>query len=374
MDIVFLISHLPDPRYKKRFELLAYNYKIAVIYWKKRMDNIKFSDISIENYEIAIKANQHSPFRRIPQWFEYGKRAVDKMKQLQPKCIYVGNFDMLAIAEMYQKKINPSVKIIYEIADLHRYLVDDSKKIHKYLLKNILVNIESHLIKKVNLLVLTSMMFYEVYYKKWISSELVTLLPNMPRKEDFKYYKKVAHNYFTIGYVGTIRYKEQLKMLISAAKIADVKVYFAGASSEDDNEIEKICTQNSEYCSFRGAYNYSCDIVDIYQHCDVIYSVYDASLPNVRVALPNKLYEAVLCQLPIIVAKNTYLADLVEEWKIGMAVSHTDESELVQTLIQLKRDKDLYKELCENCVKQNRQIDAEKYNKDFMRQIESLLI
>ena len=373
MDIVFLISHLPDPRYKKRFDTLSEQYKIAVIYWKKRVDNVKFSDIFIDNYEIAIKANQYSPFKRIPQWLEYGKKAISKMKQLHPKCIYVGNFDMLAIAEVYQKIVDPKVQIIYEIADLHRYLVNDSKKINNLILKRTLVAIEKCLLKKIDLLVLTSMKFYEVYYSKWVDSDIVVLLPNMPNKDDFKDYKKVPHDNFTVGYVGTIRYKEQLKMLISAAKKADVNVYFAGASNEDDNEIEELCKKNSDYCSFRGPYNYSKDIVDIYEKCNVIYSVYDASIPNVRVALPNKLYEALICELPIIVAKETYLSELVEEWGSGVSVTYNNIKELADILLKLKKDKIYYSEIVKNCRKSKSQANLSMYTEKFRARIDEII-
>ena len=195
----------------------------------------------------------------------------------------------------------------------------------------------------------------------------------MPRQIDFERYRKVTHSSFTIGYVGTIRYKDQLKMLISAAKTAGVNVYFAGASSENDSEIEKLCEKNASFCTYRGAYNYSRDIVDIYEHCDAVYSVYDATLPNVRVALPNKLYEAILCELPLIVAKGTYLSELVEKMGIGISVSHDDKKELKDALLKLKNDKDYYNELCNNCKINRKLSDADKYNEIFIDSIQKLM-
>lgn len=371
VDITFLISHLPDPRYKKRFEVLKDRYEISVIYWNKRGEKQRFSDISIEENEVALKANQTSPLKRIPQWLQYGKRAISILKQQNPKCIYVGNFDMLAIAEVYQHKYARDVKIIYEIADLHRYLVDDSHKFHRQLLKKILVGIESRLLKKVDLLVLTSWKFFEVYYSRWIQQENVVLLPNMPRHQDFATYQKQKHDRFTVGYVGTIRYKNQLKMLIRSAKKADVNVYFAGASSDD--EIERICQENCSYCTFGGAYNYSKDIVSIYQKCDAIYSVYDADLPNVRVALPNKLYEAIICEIPLIVAKNTYLSELVKEWGVGASVSHEDEDELTNALLRLKDDSSYYRSLCQNCNLRKNEFDLDQYNQVFSNSVGRIL-
>lgn len=370
MDIVFLISHLPDPRYKKRFDLLKDKFNICVIFWNKRNDDVRFSDINNPSYEIRIKADQTSPLKRIPQLIDYGKKAIEKLIELAPKCVYVGNFDMLAIAKKYKKKYNPNIKIIYEIADMHRYIIDNSHRLDKVLLKKTLIATEKNLIKSVNLLVVTSWKFYDIYYSQWMDKSHVVLLPNMPNKEDFDEYRKQRHSEFTVGFIGSIRYKQQLKMLIQAAKTANVHVLFAGAAS--DNEIENLCKQNSSYCTFHGAYNYTKEIVKIYQECDAVYSVYDADMPNVRLALPNKLYEAIICQLPIIVAKNTYLAEIVMDFGIGIAVQHNNKDELANALIKLKNDIDYYQKICENCMRKTDDVNLKVYNEKLMTQIAKL--
>ena len=99
---------------------------------------------------------------------------------------------------------------------------------------------------------------------------------------------------------------------------------------------------------------------------DCVYSVYDTSLKNVQLALPNKLYEAIKCNLPIIVAKNTKLSDIVKEWGVGMEVSDNDENELLQAIIRLKNDKEYYNTIINNCNKMNDIINCKEINNLYM--------
>ena len=95
---------------------------------------------------------------------------------------------------------------------------------------------------------------------------------------------------------------------------------------------------------------------------DCVYAVYNADVKNVRIALPNKLYEAIFCDLPIIVAKNTYLSDLVNEWNVGVAVDHKNPEELRLALSKLMKDQQYYNELRDEC-KKKRSILIEEFEK-----------
>lgn len=222
-----------------------------------------------------------------------------------------------------------------------------------------------------DLLIITSWKFYETYYQQWIGKEKVVLLPNMPQREDFLRYRKKEAGEFTVGFIGSIRYKEQLKMLIRAAKKAGVRVFFAGAAT--DGEIETLCKENDGYCEYYGPFNYTQKIAELYGKLDCVYSVYDADMANVRIALPNKLYESIWCCLPILVAQNTYLAELVEEWGVGVAVGHRDEEGLCHILQRLKNDKNYYSSLCRNCAENGEKADSAAYIAEFQRKIGDLL-
>lgn len=155
---------------------------------------------------------------------------------------------------------------------------------------------------------------------------------------------------FTIGFIGGIRYINQMKMLVDVAGELGCNVLFAGAggTSGDYEEIKKYCA-GKDYVLFTGKYDYEKEIAQLYGRVDCVYAVYDADNPNVRIALPNKLYESIVCELPIVVAKDTYLSELVQKWGVGVAVSHNNKGELKDKFERLMNDKEYYDNIVAHC-------------------------
>ena len=145
------------------------------------------------------------------------------------------------------------------------------------------------------------------------------------------------------------------------------------AGYEDQpNIIEPMCKEKPNI-EWVGRFDFNKQAAELYGKCDVMYSVYDADMHNVRVALPNKLYEAVYCEMPLIVAKNTYLADTVEEWGVGMAVDHKSVDELAEVINELRENKALREQIAENCRKRKAELDLKIYNAQLQDKILRLL-
>jgi len=371
MSVIFVLSHNPDPRMNKRINLLKSIYKTTLVFWNRKTVEIWNSvHTDIETKEISISAAYANPLKRIISTCMFAIEAIRYLIKSNSKFIYTENIDMLVICSFYSffKKNKP--RIIYEIADLHTMIIDEPKSLFKRILRTVLITIEKRLCcRYVDLLVLTSDKYYDIYFKEFFSKERILIIPNMPNLYAFSSYLRKVNGKFTVGFIGAVRYKTQMKILLKAAENCGINVLFAGAGLDD--EIKNLCIekQNVEYY---GKYDFDSDIASLYGKCDCIYSVYDADLKNVRVALPNKLYEAIYCELPIIVAKGTYLAELVESMGIGVAVSHTDSIELEQVLTKLALDKSYYNSLVDACNKQKFNINIEPYNIQLKTAIEDL--
>ena len=151
-----------------------------------------------------------------------------------------------------------------------------------------------------------------------------------------------------------------MKLLVDCAETCGCKVIFAGAAvtSNDYNDIKAYC-EGKDFVEFTGRYDYDSEIASLYGRVDCVFAVYDADNPNVRIALPNKLYESVYCELPIIVAKGTYLEELIKEWGVGVSVSHKDPSDLADALKKLKDDKAYYDRMVDCCKNSKKELDYE---------------
>ncbi len=370
-QLCFIISHRPDNRYLKRINALKSRYKLNLVFWNKTEQWINPQIEGVIVNEICIPANQTNPLKRIPQLILFINKAYHELLRINPDIVYIGNLDMLYIARKYKKRFHRNASIIYEIADLHRLIIDKQKGI-KRLLSKILRRIEKKYSLDIDRLVLTSMKFYDVYYNQLIEKSKVIFLPNMPEDQTFADYIPMNrdNDNFTIGFIGWIRYKDQLKMLIRAADIAGINVLFAGTDG-DGIQFQKYC-ENYPFVTFLGSFDYDEKIKELYDMIDCVYAVYDADWANVRVALPNKLYEAMICEKPIIVAKGTYLSELVKEYGVGVEVGHHSTMDLVEEINMLKTRGPYYKKFVDNCKMVKRDQNLSKYNRELIEKIADL--
>ena len=346
--VCFLLTHVPNPRMNKRIEIFKNVAETKVICTRRASQNIWEPAQDVEHiiFDIDLPSAKHLLKRYIVS-LGFQKKAIEKIAEINPDVIYAEGLDSLIIAGQYGKKHD--VTIIFEVADLRENYIVQPAAIVQRILTKLLLKREKKAFKNVDFLVVTSPKFYDMHYASLIKDRVV-FVPNAPNVEIFQDYKKKKSGNFTVGFIGGIRYLKQMKMLADAAKAKGIDVLFAGAggTSSEYQEILEYC-KDMQNVRFSGRYNYEEEIAKLYGMVDCVFSVYDADNPNVRIALPNKLYEAVLCELPIIVAKGTYLSELVAQYGVGISVSHKDQDELEMALEKLKNDNNYRESFAEKC-------------------------
>ena len=368
--IVILMGALPYPRMYKRIQTEKKLGELHLICWDRGNNNLE-KPVG-DNYKVhLIQENAiDDPLKRLAPYTRVFKKAYNLLNKIQPKVIHVEGLDMLKIAVCYKKRKNPSVKIVFEVGDLHRLIVDKQRGIIRKAARLYLRTEDRRLSRFYDLLVITSEAFYTEYFSEFVKKNKVMYVPNAPEVTAFKTYQRKKEGPFTIGYIGSIRYKKQIHMLLEAAEKCKVNLVFAGFEQEP-LEIQPICI-NRPNTVWLGRFDFEKKAADIYGMCDVVYSVYDADMSNVRVALPNKLYESIYCELPIIVAQNTYLASKTKEWGVGIAVSHTNTKDLIKAIEKLQ-DYAFYNGIVDNCKKRKKVLFAENSNEILARRIKSFL-
>lgn len=363
--ILCIVSHFPDPLINKRLEVLKKDYNVVVLYNERGNSNfIKLNDVDYKKFSIKFENGKF--LKRLFCLIGLKKEVKNIIIKLNPAYIYTFRLDMLLMVLVNGFK---NKKIIYEVADLHDLIINNSKNIIKIMIRKLLYLIEKNSCKYIDILSITSEKYYDVYYSKFIDKKKVVYMPNIPNLEFFSDYNKEEHSNFTIGFIGIVRYKAQMKMLIEAANIAKVNVFFAGFSQ--DNDIMNMA-KTREYVEYYGSYNYDNDISNLYSKCDCIYSVYDTKLNNVKYALPNKLYESIYCELPIIVSKGTHLSEIVNNLGVGIDVNSDSINDLVNVINKLKNNKGLYNKIVKNCRKEKKNINMKNYNYVFLKKIREI--
>lgn len=346
--VLVVFPHTPNPRMIKRVNALLTVYDVHVVYWDRNLGNKRINELPMESSKVTVikrKANEGDPLKRIGTTISVIKDVVLIAKIISPDIMYLSKTDMLFAGFIYKNFIKTNTLLVYEVSDLHTLMIDIQNKAYKKLLSLILKKVERSLCKSIVLLVVTSEYFYERFYKKIVSKDKTVFIPNTPDSRVFENFKRKTRERFTVGFIGTIRYAEQLEMLIDSSVEANIDVFIAGGG-KDYLRIKEYA-KNFDNVEIYGEYEYEQEIKELYERVDCIYSVYNTKLMNVQIALPNRLYEAAYTATPIIASKNTYLGELVEKYGIGITISSDSKLELIQLLLKLKNDPNLIKNLAE---------------------------
>jgi succinoglycan biosynthesis protein ExoL len=373
LSIVFLLSHLPNPRMVKRVKSALTVGSVSVICWDRGMEIKNKNPLpeGVNEYDLCIKGNEGKPLNRLGSTFRFILAALKLLGKLNPSIIYTSKLDILFVAKLYSMLKNNKLKIVYEISDMHELVFESPHGCFRRLLKQFLIVIERLLCQSVSLLIVTSPGFYDEYYSNMLPKDKMMFIPNMPNTEVFNGYTKKHRGTFTIGWIGLVRYKEQMKLMIDAAKKCKVNVVIAG-SGVDYFEIEQY-SRNRQYVEFYGPYQYEREIASLYEKVDCICAVYDSSIRNVRVALPNRLYEAVFCGVPVIAASGTVLGNQVDELGIGLTVDAFNYEEMCVAINKLKNDIEFYNSKVKQCNKIKSEFSYDKYGNSLIEKLKILL-
>ena len=155
----------------------------------------------------------------------------------------------------------------------------------------------------------------------------------------------------TIGFVGSVRYPEVNKTLIKAFEDNSQYILKYVGSEVDGCDLGEFCREhNIENVVFKGKYLNE-QKPEIYKNIDMINSLYGDFSLEVTTAIPNRLYDALIFKKPIIASKGTFLGEVVEKNRLGIAVELNTQSikKEVNNYVQ-NFDKEKFIRNCNECL------------------------
>ena len=238
-----------------------------------------------------------------------------------------GQWHLIRAFKYLLEKTNSNVDLVILGKDNLAY--NDNNSFFSRMIKKQLYNFEKKCSYYVNRLLITSPKFFEEYYFNFYNKEQIIFVTNSPNESVFSSFFPHKGR-FTVGFVGSIRYPNQMKMLIDISNDMDIDVLFAGGGVYE--KALREYSKHNKNVFFIGQYDYDSQIASIYSRIDCLYVQYDTTIKNVRIALPNKLYEGAFCGIPIIVSHGVYLAEIVNKYKLGFDVIDGDKSDLIKKI------------------------------------------
>lgn len=358
MKIVFIMNGL-DPRFFKRIHEFSKNGYEVEAYGFSR--NGMIADAQKFKLEVIGDIQSIQPYYKRVGTLRNGIQKVVNYYSGKKVVYYLFQLDIAMVFKMCTFKNN----YIYEESDLrHTYM--------KNPLKAIMERIDKYIIKKSIMSVFTSEGFLDYHYpnKRPVNTYVIPnrLHPNILEIEEKE--KVSQKGLLSVGFVGAVRYNAILNFIeVFCYNFPEYQMHVFGYV---ENEMEDKFKSLTKYknLKFHGAFKNPDDLPIIYSKIDVVLSTYDAEYDNVRYAEPNKLYEAIYFNTPIIVSKNTFLETKVLKYKIGYSVDAKSE----QDIIQLIKD---VNETLNNRIENCRKIDKKEcvnLNQTFFERLKKELI
>lgn len=362
MKIVFIINIVSAQRCIKRIEeFVTYGYEVEVYgFSRKKEMHAKPKHFSVEligEYDDALPY-----FQRMPILKRGIQSVLNKHRHENDVVYYLFQLD---------------VALAFKLLTLNRkYLFEESDIMHTYinnfLLRNTLEIIDKWIIKHSLLSIFTSEGFL-LYHYGLKRPDNVYVITNRLNSEIVNIEKKEKHTEsgkLRIGFVGSPRYDSIANFIkVACTNFPQYELHIYGEiKGRYKNNFEVL--HQFPNCHFHGAFKNPDDLPSIYAEIDLVLSTYDTEYINVRYAEPNKLYEAIYFETPIIVSKDTFLSDKVKKLGIGYSVDPKSEKDIINLIKSIDRTS------LEDKEKACRLIEKEKcinVNDDFFNQLCNIL-
>lgn len=359
MKVVFILNAISSPIYIKRIDEFVENgYDVDVYGFDRGLG------VSSSNYKINVIGEFGASLsygKRLPIMTKAIKRVVENYKQ-KDVIYYLFQLDVALAFRL----CTSYTKYIYEEPDMmHTYL-------NNSVIKRLFEWFDKYIIRRSLLSVFTSEGFLQYHYgEQWPSN--VALIPNKlnptilsttPKE------KEKNQGRLRIGFVGMLRYKS-IKSFIATfcSNYPDYDFIVYGKINDKEKQTFEELNNYPNY-HFNGAFKNPDDLPEIYSNLDLVLATYDTDYENVCYAEPNKIYEAIYFETPIIVSKGTFLEDKVKKLGIGFSLNAMDPKEIMGLIDSIVK-KGLVKEI-ESCKSVHKE-DCLNVNHDFFKKLKKLL-
>jgi len=317
--IIFLIQAFEQPRILKIILDKSKEYEHVHVYGFTRKIH------AVENYKI-LDNNENIKYQIVStiEDGKYWKRLIAYLKLIViiykkygfiKKHLYVVGLDLRILCVLIFNKY-----IEYVISDIAWLYYPKP-------FSTIFGKIDQILSNYSDKVLMTSRGFYNSYYKKYVSEEQLVLTENKLATYNRVFpLKELKSDKIRIAYVGAFRYGKIITNLLNVVKNnknLELNFYGDGFSEIVTKMKEHAATYDNIF--FNGAFKNPDDLQNIYANSNVNFVIYNNTLANERVAMPNKFYESGFFNIPILCATNTYVGQRALELNMGWVCDISEE-------------------------------------------------
>ena len=361
MKVLMFVSNpfTNDPRvYNEARSLIHAGYDVTVIArdWQQQNSPRENWD-GIEVVRVTTPAIPQHVFGRqlwngldmiLWQWRAYGQAMVLN-KASGFNVIHCHDLDTLRIGIKLKGKLG--LPLIYDAHEIYGYMM--TRHFPRWIAKCFL-QLEKRLVSEVDRII--NVCEPQMRYFAAITTTPISIIMNCKPLESLEY-RSPDNTVLTVLYIGILHHGRALDMLIdTVSELPDVRCIIGGIGIPKNVRLLETKCHSITNVEFIGKVPFD-EVIPMTRKADIIYYMVNPQDLNLRMALGNKQFEAMVCGRPIICTRGTYSGEITEQEEVGLAVDHNKEA-LKQAIIKLRDDPALREELGRNAL----QAATTKYN------------
>jgi glycosyltransferase involved in cell wall biosynthesis len=344
--IVFCRSNpiAPDPRVEKEAHALSEaGYPVQVLGWD-RTGNLPQADnkSSYLIHRLPIRAGFGRGLMNLPQLLRWqvGLFSWLARRRREYDLIHACDFDTLIPAMLCKLLWHKGV--VYDIFDFYA----DHLRATPGVVKSAIRALDLRLINHVDGLILAD------------EARLRQINGTHPKRIEFIYntpqefHAELAGNFketkgaLALAYIGLLQVERGLLELMEILRRhPEWRLELAGFGGDEALILDQA--SGLPNVTWHGRVDYD-QALALSASADVLLATYDPSIPNHRYSSPNKVFEAMMLGIPVIVARGTNMDEIIAKADCGLIVEYGNLVDLENALSRLCRETHLRRTLGEN--------------------------
>lgn len=351
--LVFLGNPLQDSRLTNLSNSLRQDgFAVTVIGfdWFSLKENHFEKDLKI----FRIRKSKFSLFF----YLSYNLILIRELLKEQANVFFAEDLYTLPIVTFYAKL--KSSKVFYNSREIYAYIGGLHSRPH---VQRIITAIERFFIKKVDLVMTTGWMDSE-FLEKFYSLPKTSVVRNIPlyqkaeAKVDFRKLYNIQEDKLILLYQGVLIPGRGISIVIEAlSKIPNAVFLLLGDGDQKEN-YKKLAHKHGvgDRVIFAGSFSQK-ELINYTSAADVGLSLIENISISYYHALPNKLFEYIMAELPVLSSNLPQMKNIVDTYKVGEVVDLKNPQIIIDLLNKWSSDREQLSRFKSNCLQASKELN-----------------
>ena len=312
----------PDSRVEKEAYSLSKNgYDVHIFAWDRDCDHppvnefIEVVDKKIPITRLGCKATFGEGFKNIIPYLKFQLGIRRFLKRNRFDVVHACDFDTAFFSQGVVRR--KKEKFVFDIFD---FLAGDPKNLFQRIIKKLQIRLINRSDAAIICTEERRKQIAESRPKRLYVIHNTPMTAQLPLCKEAKPASDAGR--ISVSYVGILQDYRLLPELVSFfSRRPDLEWHVGGFGKYE--ELFKRAAAENENIHFYGRISYE-DTLKLESRCDINLAIYDPEVENHRYAAPNKFYESLMLGKPVIMVKNTGMANVVSQNDIGEVIEYSE--------------------------------------------------